>query len=490
MKGYRAQIASTAKAVGTLTPQCPKDTSGVLPAIGLHPPSPGWHRRLRTKRSRARLRIRKSKARGQRPFLRDTTLLLAHHSMGKSQKEWGAAQDRKWRVWPGAWSPGSSSYRQPQAPWKNDHKPPSQFPTFDRKWGPAPAISVVKETRQPAEASSSSTVAPQVQQAVNLLRKAENRVLRIRKDQAVKAERFAAYEKEVLAAHALEEQRYQALQERLASELIEATQQVEAAKRTLAETVPHLVGEGMDISTDTAPEAAKASWDRLQSRHPVPSGPPTLDAELMEVLRAYKSGQLTMRGPPPDQARPRQTERVEATKRGAESPSGRVVTHQMPQSAHGAPAYGPTSPTAALGRTAPYPPVSPCPHPPVTGTGGEATAEVSEKPTSPIPPVLQVPEGEPSRLPKRQSAKDATRSPPEKVVLSGTTLQAKLDARRERENGGPLHPQGLSAAPAAPSDRPAPAETTMPTAAPDASFIEDDDDELNNGVSPGFGNLE
>ncbi|CAE7939157.1 Cacna1h, partial [Symbiodinium sp. KB8] len=373
----------------------------------------------------------------------------------------------------GAWSPGSSSYRQPQAPWKNDHKPPSQFPTFDRKWGPAPAISVVKETRQPAEASSSSTVAPQVQQAVNLLRKAENRVLRIRKDQAVKAERFAAYEKEVLAAHALEEQRYQALQERLASELIEATQQVEAAKRTLAETVPHLVGEGMDISTDTAPEAAKASWDRLQSRHPVPSGPPTLDAELMEVLRAYKSGQLTMRGPPPDQARPRQTERVEATKRGAESPSGRVVTHQMPQSAHGAPAYGPTSPTAALGRTAPYPPVSPCPHPPVTGTGGEATAEVSEKPTSPIPPVLQVPEGEPSRLPKRQSAKDATRSPPEKVVLSGTTLQAKLDARRERENGGPLHPQGLSAAPAAPSDRPAPAETTMPTAAPDASFIED-----------------
>ncbi|CAE7667296.1 ANKRD44 [Symbiodinium necroappetens] len=106
--------------------------------------------------------------------------------------------------------------------------------------------------------------------------------------------------------------------------------------------------------------------------------------------------------------------------------------------------------------------------------------EAKDKPTTPIPPSHPGPAGDQSRMPSRQNIKDATKQPPERVAPSGLSLQAKLDARREKEYGGPLQPPGLTTVHADASAREGAPDAGVTT---EPSFIEDDDDELHNGVS-------
>ena len=115
----------------------------------------------------------------------------------------------------------------------------------------------------------------------------------------------------------------------------------------------------------------------------------------------------------------------------------------------------------------------------------EPSQEAKDKPTTPIPPSHPGPAGDQSRMPSRQNIKDATKQPPERVAPSGLSLQAKLDARREKEYGGPLQPPGLTTVHADASAREGAPDAGVTT---EPSFIEDGDDELHNGVSPGFGN--
>ena len=241
------------------------------------PNSPPWHRRLRAKRSR----IRKALKQGRPVHSAARSFLAAHHGvcprtsrrllahMGKAAKRPWKDQDggREWRrpssasasrdYWPGSWkaSPSAQAGK-------------AKFPTYDRSWDHEESITVVREERVTEAPTGEDGVARLAQQAVNTLRKAEQKVARIGRDQKEKKARFLAYERQIQAAHAEEEKRHQTAQERLANELVEALQQQDAAKENLAKTMEALFGGRATMDTTQERDEASAAWQRMQQRNP------------------------------------------------------------------------------------------------------------------------------------------------------------------------------------------------------------------------------
>ena len=72
MVGFRIERPSCRIA----RPQC----RGHVDAIGIHPGSPAWHRRLRRKRAAARARIRSARSTHQEPQVSDLVFLSRHHT--------------------------------------------------------------------------------------------------------------------------------------------------------------------------------------------------------------------------------------------------------------------------------------------------------------------------------------------------------------------------------------------------------------------------
>ncbi|CAE7719248.1 unnamed protein product [Symbiodinium sp. CCMP2456] len=363
---------------------------------------------------------------------------------------------RSWRVWHGAWSPSMSSRDAPWQPGPKAKAKSQPFPSYDQSWGQRQDITVVKETRHQG---SGGTVAEDgmskpAQHAVNALRKAEARVSRIAKEKQEKAARFAAYEKEVQAAHALEEKKYMAAQERLAAELDEATEQQAAAK---AEPT--------------------ATTRRGQERNPKPAdvAPEDLDPQLLEILRSYKQGLLTIREPLQMEHGFRNVSPV--VLRGP-------VSSELPQARPGdpAPSYGPVSPGSgsALVRSAPFPPTSPSHLHHVTENKHAGDNVI----TSLSPEASHREHRDTGSIGVRQSIKDSTKAPPEKPPLTGTPLHEKLEAKRGLVSGLATRPFGL---PPVPEDAP---PGLAPRAACASALVDDDHEKDDGGPSPGFGNLE
>ncbi|CAE7946492.1 PPR4, partial [Symbiodinium sp. KB8] len=328
----------------------------------------------------------------------DFVLAVLRHllySMGKTGRHpWrsnAAGQDSgwqrpgssaKWDYWPGTWKTS------PRAQAK------ASFPSYDRSWE-GEAITVVREERVPAP-DLPEGVAKHAQQAVNILRKAEQRVARITRDQKEKTSRFAAYERQVRAAHAEEEKRYLATQEKLSAELQEAMQQQAEARDAVAHTMEALFSGGGAMDTTETTTSDQGSWEHLLQRAPPPSAATTLEPELLEVLRQYKSGNLTLRGPPrlsPANFGPA------APLTGAPAPVRAAPVQHVPEPPTGRPpTYGMSSPNAAAERAAPYPPASPT----VRAGNLDGTVKTDAKPLLTEVPLKQGPL--PSTVPQQATA--------------------------------------------------------------------------------------
>ena len=180
-------------------------------SIPRHIRSPNWHRRARKRRSTARARFRL----GLPLSARQALLVASHHAtspsfaqvifsrMGKTrskgQKSWEEGGDqRRWdaygakRWWSGAfkhkWDKSTPS---PKAKAKA-----RVFPSYDNDWKGQAGLAVVSETRHQGPAPGRPSLARVVQDAVNLLRKAEGKVAKLHTEVYEKARRWEAYQME------------------------------------------------------------------------------------------------------------------------------------------------------------------------------------------------------------------------------------------------------------------------------------------------------
>eukprot|EP00439_Symbiodinium_sp_Y106_P059858 s736_g8.t1 len=403
---------------------------------------------------------------------------------GYRQKDQSA---QGWSGWPGTWRSAGSS--EPGANKK-------AFPSYDRSWGPEPAIQVVKEARAVVPLGVEDFTARNVQQAVNALRRAEGRVARIAKDQKEKAARFAAYERQMMAAYNAELQKHDAHQERLATESLEAAQQLEQAKNALAKTIA-----GHPIIEEMGSREPELAWHQLLQKHKKDA--PTIAPEDLELLRQYKAGVL--RGPPPGLPQQPPLVALQGSIPTFGPPAETAENHPTANSGSGTDAqravpanlgrptvepketsYGAISPSGAQARAAPYPPGSPVLLPPEEH-GRDIREAATPAPDPHAPP----------RMPVRESVKDATRTPPPRSPTGGMGLQAKLELKREAERGAALHPFRRQPSPPqreppelGPAHLGTEAAAAAASAIAQATLVEDDADLQDGTRSPGLTNLE
>ena len=194
-----------------------------------HPRSPTWHRRLRKKRSAARLRLRICALSGIAPSRRDLKRVQEHHaappnSMGK----WGNAQGDKgkgWQYWPGSWSASPGR----QAPWKAP-KPPTAtaFAAYDAKKADVDKNQTAGSG--PSGQDAEATLVQELQKAVNSARRTENKVKKLLQDKAERQQQWQSWEQDLKKAYARERGRYQAALAKLDSEMVEALRAQDLAR--------------------------------------------------------------------------------------------------------------------------------------------------------------------------------------------------------------------------------------------------------------------
>ena len=180
----------------------------------------------------------------------------------------------------------------------------------------------MREARRPGAQWEEST-ARAAQAAVNNLRKAEQKVARLGREKTDKATRFAAYEKEIRASFAAEEKRYHAIQERLSDDLAEAHKQLNLAKEASN-------GSGCGRVQDSA--YGHWQWTRSLGNGPLGTdvatvgacgAMPSIDPELLEILRRYKRGECL---PPQDSPTFGSARTSEAT--AVRSAGGKTCSHE------------------------------------------------------------------------------------------------------------------------------------------------------------------
>ena len=271
-------------------PQCSQEHAfSVRPggAIGIHPSSPGWHRRARQHRAKSRLRSRYQRAQGRQPCRRDIARLALHHSappwalalhsklMGRGHnkdKSWhgdggyNGPYTAGWRdkLWKGAFS---SPRGQGQAPWKDqawDKGPAASFPAFDAKLSAEAAKEEDGRGREPSGDGSIPTRT--VQTALNAARRAEQRVDRLARDEQTTHSQWDAYVKAMKQGYVREKKRFQARLDKLKKEQLEAQEQLDIARVAFRSIVmdeePSLPSAGKVLEvTGSAADEVFAEWD-------------------------------------------------------------------------------------------------------------------------------------------------------------------------------------------------------------------------------------
>ena len=205
-----------------------------------------------------------------------------------SDTSWQSAPS--WSVWPGAWPK-----RKDQGPKGNGKQ---RFPTYDGDWGDnGEQTMVVEERRNPS--APYPTLSSVVQQTVNVSRKAETKVAKLRKAIVSKEEKWRAYQVAMKAAYNREKQRCEKDQQRLHAELATALQEEEEAHQLLAtaaaefsrldKSVPDtganwedFLGKAEDPPEDTVQSLSRQLEEAIQRRsmgrdpadRPAPGRPP------------------------------------------------------------------------------------------------------------------------------------------------------------------------------------------------------------------------
>ena len=192
--------------------------------------SPAWHRHRRRLRSRARWKAR----RGLSLTRRQLDLLRFHHGTTPSQRyaldcrmgkkdNWKSKAAWQGKPWDG--SPGWSRYfwstakkMRDQGSWSWQSQAP-QFPAYDAGWDrPQEIVEIASSSTRPRP----DNIVKQVQEAINTVRKADNKVSKLKADQHSKKQCWTAYVQNMQQAFTTERRKHVAAMEKLTQDLEEA----------------------------------------------------------------------------------------------------------------------------------------------------------------------------------------------------------------------------------------------------------------------------
>ena len=188
-------------------------------------------------------------------------------------KSW-AKDNKNWSPWRGSWrSARTGSYDRGQ------RQSSSAFPSYDSQWLAADSIEVVAETRTKEPHPDGSVKA--VQAAINQVRKADARVLKIQKDQRDKTQMWETYERKLRASFLQEKKKHAEAMTKLAGELVEAATEQATTREAMGKAAALLSGGGIPQL-----EAVDTDWDELMDAHPTATRPAALHQQVDELLRS------------------------------------------------------------------------------------------------------------------------------------------------------------------------------------------------------------
>ena len=454
--------------------------------LAIAPDSPCWHRSLRRRRAKARLRIRTAKRLGIRPRDRDLRRVILHHSapphlryMGKAWRHKGHGQEqqpkgsgKRWDYWPGAWSPG----RKQQDQWRSEKdsgRGNFSFPRYDEQ-----RVDLTHPSTQMIEIHSQRDQAPRsltggLQSLINHTRRMEQKQRSLEEARKQRLAQWEKYERDLTKAYKNEKERHLRLLTKIEDDLAQVKQQSEQAQGQLVQAAT-AAGYPTDaaISSDEPVDLMSA----MGAGNPATSLP-ALDISMEEImmLRALRRQGAESALPRPD---------LESHGRESTHPVANPTPVEVPPPGLANIDYSALSPGARRARAEPYPSTSP--------DGRRPTADATAGHTRSLPRHTAQRDQSQVRVPTnveqpRPGIKEAAMKPPPKAAPPHA-IQAKLEERRAQELGRALRPFGMEPAPvpgAPPTEGPAPPPLENGPAA--AANIVDDDDEMK---SPGFLGME
>ena len=137
---------------------------------------------------------------------------------------------------------------------------------------------MVAETRTKEPHPDGSVKA--VQAAINQVRKADARVLRIQKEQRDKTQMWETYERKLRASFLQEKKKHAEAMTKLAGELVEAATEQATTREAMGKAAALLSSGGIPQL-----EAVDTDWDELMDAHPT-ARPAALHQQVDELLRS------------------------------------------------------------------------------------------------------------------------------------------------------------------------------------------------------------
>ena len=183
------------------------------------------------------------------------------------QQPW-AGGGSTYRVWPGAYSPQGPATRDRKPPWKADGRAPSDFPAYSSMQLPADRAAPTGPAATAVEAPGTMNT-NSIQNALNITRKAETRLSRLRTAYQDLGVKMTGYEQKLKEALRRERARFARDQERLLRDIAEAEAAQETARIGLraafAEERSAAIG-GFDVDVgDQDVDRLFAEWAREDS---------------------------------------------------------------------------------------------------------------------------------------------------------------------------------------------------------------------------------
>ena len=308
-------------------------------AIGIHPGSPAWHRRLRRKRAAARARIRSARSAHQEPPASDLVFLSRHHTrpalrelrqpMGKR----GGWEGQQYGQGYGRYSSQGAYYEKDwyakghgkrQGEGSQGGTIPCQLPILRDDAHPrgqsgqghraSRASGSRAETAEMGDArSDTSDLTKFVQKLVNVIRRSDGKLRKCEKDQVEAEAQWQEYQKGLQRAFMKERQRYKDKVQQMKKEQDEHTKMKDNAIRELRGLIEH----PERALTNVIPEAEDVAMDEWRDLITTPVDPwedlPRLMADaahggaglqdaarkqLMGALGVEPSGERVERTPP------------------------------------------------------------------------------------------------------------------------------------------------------------------------------------------------
>ncbi|CAE7727756.1 unnamed protein product [Symbiodinium sp. CCMP2592] len=377
---------------------------------------------------------------------------------------WSSAQPSDaWNIWRGAWKKGREQTPQ---------QPQRLFPHYDQaiphgKDGKGRSKGKDK-TKAAVPMGPSDTLVPEIQELLNVTRKAEQRVRQLQQAKEKKIQSWDRYMQEMQKSWMEEKQRYTKNIEKIEDDLEKALVAQATARQQLVESVPKagVKEAATDRSANDEWDAMMNQWEKEQSeedpsavyRRAVAAEAQHSSAHQPRPLHAgsplgdYTQYHLDQRAPPPwmqwmpwgfpppppgflqPSAEMGHSANMQASQHlGAPttrtSDVGPQETTGEPRRCEG-PAYAGTSEAPVNAHPGAFQAASPTP---VQLQARDAKDRVDSK-VSPVHPGqrdLQAPRQPTSEAPPRPGIKEATRSTPVHQHKTGPTLTSKLEAARE-----------------------------------------------------------